>query len=202
MVFSVAAPSTFIQHHTTSHLISYTTSTAHLTKSIKVKPFDGRASTIPVISPISSFYLYPPLPSSTRIPGIPSYSIRHCLILFLYPLASWCSACVRDAPAVAILVDRLADLDLSLHKLSIDANEADWRLHLARKETSKEVPHYVVAEPRYNPFLTAYGINSVPRYLLVDREGRILIDKLQGFHTNLPFLIGSVRETLLSDRSR
>ena len=152
-----------------------------------------------VISPLSYFYLYPSLPSSTRIPGIPSYFIRRCLILFLYLLASWCGACIRDAPAVAILVDRLADLDLSLHQLS---NEADWRGHLAHKVASREAPHYFTAKPRHTTYLNAYGISGVPRYFPCRPGGTPFDRQAAGFQTNLPFLIGGVRKTLLSDRSR
>ena len=78
---------------------------------------------------------------------------------------------------------RLADLDLSLHQLS---NEADWRLHLARKVASREAPHYFTAKPRHTAFLAAHGISGVPRYVLVDREGRLLIDKLQAFKPTYP----------------
>ena len=117
--------------------------------------------------------------------------------------ATWCYACIRDAPAIGHLVDSLKGLDLGLLKLSIDANETDWRLYLTRKESAASYDnHYIVAEPRQSPFLLENEISTIPRYVLIDRDGRVLIDKIKGIYEDFDFVVGSVGKTIQMEEAR
>ena len=110
--------------------------------------------------------------------------------------ATWCRACIQDAELVQQLADSLPEV--SLVNVSINADEAEWRLYLARPNSSHSLrsEQYIVADPRGNEFFTTHDITTVPRYLLVDRSGRVLVERIEGIRENPEFVANSLRNAV------
>ncbi len=84
--------------------------------------------------------------------------------------ATWCGPCCRELPAFHKLKEKFKDKPIFFISISIDTDEAAWR-------TKIEKDHLDGIQLRANgedTFMTDYKISLIPRFILIDREGKIL----------------------------
>lgn len=82
--------------------------------------------------------------------------------------ASWCGPCVAEIPHLAELVKEYqGNADLQVVSISIDSTEKPWL-----EKINKDKPAW--AQYLCKTFASEYGINAIPRFLLIDRQGRII----------------------------
>ncbi len=84
--------------------------------------------------------------------------------------ASWCGPCKRDAPYFEKYAKRYQSKKLAFLSLSVDRSKTDWLLEVADKP--KEITQWRVENK--DQFMRRFNIQSIPRYLLIDPEGRIV----------------------------
>jgi thiol-disulfide isomerase/thioredoxin len=85
--------------------------------------------------------------------------------------ATWCGPCLREIPAMEKLVDEMAGADVVFLSISVDVNEAAWKKMVADKDMKGL--HGISPGDFNAPIAKAYQVNGIPRYVLIDKEGKI-----------------------------
>lgn len=91
--------------------------------------------------------------------------------------ATWCGPCKAQIPFLKQLAEDLKDRDIAFLSISADKpeNKETWRKML--KEFGLEA-HGVIAPDAFNhKIFEEYGIKGIPRFILVDPKGKVLISK-------------------------
>ncbi len=92
-------------------------------------------------------------------------------VVYLDAWASWCGPCKQQIPAAKELEEKFKGKDVVFLAVSIDANEDAWKKCLT--DYSPAGIH-VIAKGDGGAFSRNYGIMTIPRYYLIDRNGNIV----------------------------
>lgn len=84
--------------------------------------------------------------------------------------ATWCAPCVKEIPHLVRLEETLGHDDFYFVSISCDANRNTWLKRVQRDAMKGVQLHF----PPNNDFLTAYKVDGIPRFILLDRAGRII----------------------------
>ncbi|HEX8340335.1 MAG TPA: TlpA disulfide reductase family protein [Tepidisphaeraceae bacterium] len=87
--------------------------------------------------------------------------------------ATWCPPCVAEIPNVKAAYARLRDKGLAVIGVSLDlpgAKPAVTRLLMQREVTW---PNFYQGAGVNSPFSTAWGINTLPAYMVIDKQGNL-----------------------------
>ncbi|HEV7333628.1 MAG TPA: TlpA disulfide reductase family protein [Flavisolibacter sp.] len=87
--------------------------------------------------------------------------------------ASWCMPCLQEMPALKQLQETYPKDALVFLSLSLDKSAINWRRTIAKRELYS-LNHFLLLEPSKAALIRQYNIESIPRYLLFDKEGKIL----------------------------
>lgn len=97
-------------------------------------------------------------------------------VIYIDFWASWCAPCREEMPYTRELRKRYADKKVEFVYLSIDRNFDAWK-SANRAERLPDYPNtYLVLNPARAQLLKELALESIPRYLLIDPNGRI-VDK-------------------------
>lgn len=89
-------------------------------------------------------------------------------VLYIDVWATWCGPCCAEIPYLEKLAEHYKnDARLDIVSVSVDANRKAWENKLAKDK------------PRWKQFLqgdftTLYNINGIPRFILLDKSGKII----------------------------
>jgi thioredoxin family protein len=96
--------------------------------------------------------------------------------VFIDVWATWCGGCVAGLPAFTALVKQYKDRDdivfLTISDDGIEA-KARWKNFLKEKKYSGMMPHLIINKEK-DRFTEDYCITGIPRYMLIDKEGKIV----------------------------
>lgn len=84
--------------------------------------------------------------------------------------ATWCAPCKRELPFLKKLEERFAGKDIVFLGLSIDYDKAKWEERVKSGELAGVQLHI---GPQ-SSFKRAYNIDGIPRFILLDKEGKII----------------------------
>lgn len=84
--------------------------------------------------------------------------------------ATWCQPCRRELPHLEELESRFEGKNIAFIGLSVDSDVAKWENHL-RSNRMPGIQLYLGDDSR---FLKEYEVATIPRFILLDMEGRIL----------------------------
>lgn len=87
--------------------------------------------------------------------------------------ASWCKDCVVGMPVVKALQQEFADVEFLF--LSEDRSEAAWKNGIEKYDIKGN--HYFLKEGSNGPFTDFLNSNWIPRYMVIDKEGKIKLFK-------------------------
>jgi thiol-disulfide isomerase/thioredoxin len=91
--------------------------------------------------------------------------------LYIDTWATWCGPCRGEIPDLKKLEEKYHDKNIVFISISIDDDKAAWE-NFVEKEKLQGVQLYIKGwENPYNEF---FMINSIPRFILIDREGKII----------------------------
>ena len=95
--------------------------------------------------------------------------------IFVDVWASWCRPCIDKFPQYDSLKLALKDKNIICLQISIDANERRWRdgMRFNGRITDQWFTMEVPA------FMKELDVASIPRYLLIDKIGRVLDPKME-----------------------
>lgn len=97
-------------------------------------------------------------------------------MLFIDFWASWCAPCKAQIPYQKELEKSYAGKDIVFASVSLDKSKLAWLKAVQEEELHGYVLH---AKGDFkNEFPKAYGIESIPRYMLIDANGYIISDNM------------------------
>jgi len=88
--------------------------------------------------------------------------------------ATWCGPCIKQAPYLKKLEERYHDKNVVFVSISVDKKEvkATWKQMIADKELGGL---QLFADKSFDSaFMDAYAVHSIPRFILIDPEGKIV----------------------------
>lgn len=89
--------------------------------------------------------------------------------IFIDLWASWCVYCIREFPALHEIEKEFASDDIVFISLSLDSTNDAWQSALKRLKL--EGNQLLVSS---TAFAEKLGISSIPRYLIYDKQGRLI----------------------------
>ena len=84
--------------------------------------------------------------------------------------ATWCPPCRKETPHLRDLEASLKDSKVVILGLSIDEDKSKWESAVR----SGNLPGTQLFLGVSSPFLQAYGVRSIPRFILIDPQGNIV----------------------------
>lgn len=89
--------------------------------------------------------------------------------------ASWCKDCLASLPDYRQLVKKTKTDNVVYLLLSVDKDEDKWRSAIARFDIHGM--HYRLATGWKNPLTNYIGLDWIPRYMVLDEQGQVVIAK-------------------------
>lgn len=90
--------------------------------------------------------------------------------VFIDMWATWCGPCRREMPYLKALEEKFADAQIVFLGLSVDKDKAAWE-KMVGEGNMTGVQLYLGTE---SSFMDAYRVEGIPRFILLDKEGRII----------------------------
>ena len=90
--------------------------------------------------------------------------------LYIDMWATWCGPCKRELPYLKALAEKFADAELTILGISIDESKDKWE-EMVREGGMPGIQVHV--GPR-SKFQKAYKINSIPRFILIGKDSKII----------------------------
>lgn len=84
--------------------------------------------------------------------------------------ATWCGPCRKEAPFLQKLEEKYAGKDICFLSVSCDQNKKAWE-NAVKNRAQESIQLYIGND---NSFMKDYVINGIPRFILLDKEGKIL----------------------------
>lgn len=113
-------------------------------------------------------------------------------ILYIDFWASWCAPCRRAMPASKALREEFKGRDVSFLYFSIDDEEIMWRRANDEEGLSMRESSFLVKNRYTSQLLEDLKVNTIPRYLLYDKQGKLV-------HSNAPGPEGEAIRRLLNE---
>lgn len=105
-------------------------------------------------------------------------------VVYIDNWATWCGTCIQQKPDVLKVAESIDDPDLVVLMLSVDRSAARWERYIG--DHPNEVRHVIearVLDEELSAYTDQYSISFLPRYVLIDREGRIVDSNLKAAST-------------------
>jgi thiol-disulfide isomerase/thioredoxin len=96
-------------------------------------------------------------------------------IIYIDFWASWCVPCRKEMPASMKLKNQLKDKKVSFIYLSIDKDAMNWKSALDEEGIDQQNSFLILNNTESN-IGKRFRINSIPRYMLIDKNGKIISD--------------------------
>lgn len=94
-------------------------------------------------------------------------------ILYLDFWASWCGPCIQEMKHSRSLIQEYAEKDLEVVFLSLDDNFQKWD-KAAVKQNITLGNCLKILNPKGSSFIQDYKVTTIPRYMIIDRTGKII----------------------------
>ncbi|GAA4302509.1 TlpA family protein disulfide reductase [Aestuariibaculum suncheonense] len=82
--------------------------------------------------------------------------------------ATWCGPCMKARPDFEALAEEMKDEDVTFIGVSVDDSDLKW------KKTASN-SHCVELRDKEKAFSKAYGLTTIPRYMIFSKEGGLLV---------------------------
>lgn len=93
--------------------------------------------------------------------------------LYIDVWATWCGPCVGEIPYFEKKHQQYKDAkDLEFISISVDVNRTAWKKKLGEDKPGWR--QFIVDKGTKSDLNTKYGINGIPRFMLIDKEGKII----------------------------
>lgn len=108
--------------------------------------------------------------------------------------ASWCGPCREQTPSYEALKEKFSKDSVVFLNISIDDEAGDWKEALDQMGLGNDPHTYLLLEGRHSSLNSILHIKGVPRYVLLDKTGKI-VDKDAPFPSDVR-IIESIRKWL------
>ncbi|WP_312135933.1 TlpA disulfide reductase family protein [Sphingobacterium sp.] len=86
--------------------------------------------------------------------------------------ATWCGPCKQEEPFYEKLADNYRNKNVKFLAISTDKDKAAWEKYVSAKESDLNITHLHASNK--NILSDAYQINTIPRYMVIDANGKIV----------------------------
>lgn len=86
--------------------------------------------------------------------------------------ATWCGVCVEQTPYFEDMEEKFHNKNITFVSISVDKHRDAWLRTM--KAEKKRIPQWICPEGEDTPLLADFGILAIPRFILLDKKGRIL----------------------------
>jgi len=93
--------------------------------------------------------------------------------------ASWCAPCRESFPKAAEMRTIFADRPVTFLYISLDESRDKWRVAVDEEELPSGA-NYRVLYPRTSPWLEKNEVQAIPRYMLLNAEGKMIQSRALG----------------------
>ena len=90
--------------------------------------------------------------------------------VFIDVWASWCPPCRGQLPHMKALEEKMHGKNIVFVSISVDDDEKAWK-DMVEKES---LTGYQLRANIDAPFMKKYEVNGIPRFILLDKEGKII----------------------------
>lgn len=94
-------------------------------------------------------------------------------VIYIDFWASWCKPCIEEIPFSHKLSEKIGDKSIVMLYVSIDNDFDSWKQASERFGISDK-NSYVLANYGQDKLSKKYNLNTVPRYFIIDKTGRII----------------------------
>lgn len=98
-------------------------------------------------------------------------------IIYIDFWASWCAPCRTEMPNAARLKEKLKTEEIVFIYFGYNDKEKAWQK--AREQLNIKGEHYLLNDQLIKEANALFGINGIPHYAIVDREGKILYKRTE-----------------------
>lgn len=86
--------------------------------------------------------------------------------------APWCGPCLTEMPYSAELQKEMEGEDVVFLFFGVQCTEESWKATIANRKLTGE--HKLLTNDQYNILASKLGINGIPHYTLIDKNGKIV----------------------------
>ena len=112
-------------------------------------------------------------------------------VVFVDFWATWCGPCLSEMPNSKIVENELNDEDVAFVYVCLESEEQKWKTVLAQFQLGGH--HYLLSDKQSGEIRNLLGIDGIPFYLLIDKNGVI---KEKGSHLRPSVAQGKIKEML------
>lgn len=87
--------------------------------------------------------------------------------------ASWCGPCIKEMPHLQQIIDKYPNNKVTFITVSIDRQTFLWRDEII-KLNIQAWNNFLLIDAAKTSFSKQYNINAIPRYLLFNKEGKVI----------------------------
>ncbi|UII28296.1 TlpA family protein disulfide reductase [Fulvivirga maritima] len=96
-------------------------------------------------------------------------------LVFIDSWATWCGPCLMQRPRVLEMADKYKDQpNVEILRISLDVDRESWIKHLTKNEDLDKSGELYVPNAFDSDFSNNYNVKSLPKYILIDPEGKII----------------------------
>jgi len=90
--------------------------------------------------------------------------------------ASWCAPCRKEMSFLKDLKLQFNETELKIIEISIDKDYSAWVRASKLENLSNDIDNYIIVNWEKSNLYKTYNIKTIPRYLLFDKDGKIIDD--------------------------
>ncbi|MBS1639549.1 MAG: TlpA family protein disulfide reductase [Bacteroidetes bacterium] len=87
--------------------------------------------------------------------------------------ASWCAPCIEEIPYVKKLLTEYNKHNVAFIQITFDKEIQPWQKTIYSQKLT-EIENYKIINSINPEIINKYNINSIPRYMLIDKDGKII----------------------------
>lgn len=93
-------------------------------------------------------------------------------VIYLDFWASWCGPCLAEMPHSARLKEKIKDSNIVMMYISLDEDFNRW-IGMSKRIGLDQSKSFVLLNVAGDPFFKKVNISYIPRYVIVDKEGKV-----------------------------